>query len=82
MGTLSWKLPGIKILGSIYIGIVAIVSVFIVLNKLHAKSAFRHTQNLQQLFLFFHDCAHNAHIRNQSLNMGSGAHKMDSSRLA
>jgi len=81
MGTLSLKLPGIKILGSIYIGIVAIVSVFIVglLNKLHAKSAFRHTQNLQQLFLFFHDCAH---IRNQSLNMGSGAHKMDSGRLA
>jgi len=79
MGTLSLKLPGIEIFGSIYIGIVAIVSVFIVLNKLHAKSAFRHTQNLQQMFLFFHDCAH---IRNQSLNMGSGAHKMDSSRLA
>ena len=77
MGTLSLKLPGIKIFGSI--GIVAIVSVFIVLNKLHAKSAFRHTQNLQQMFLSFHDCAH---IRNQSLNMGSGAHKMDSSRLA
>jgi len=47
MGTLSLKLPSIKILGSIYIEIVAIVCVFIVLNNLHAKSAFRHTQNLQ-----------------------------------
>jgi len=50
MGTLSLKLPGIEILGSIYIGFVVVVCVFIVLNNLHGKSAFRHTQNL---FLFF-----------------------------